>query len=691
MEGFLLLRETSTFGMKSYNKRWVCLSTNSFMVYTEQKGKLLEMLSIRFLKVKESSEIQTDFTVFSIVKSLKFRASSAAECQKWISMIQLQRENEGIERQKVMALRKANELKLSKNGDKSDPLSQLLGGSTFNSIEDELGLLFEIQARLAESLSREPPESNVRAHSEQLLLLSNEIKKSFQKTTHMFDEEKNNLIVVRNHLDSTIKSGDQSERTINRALVRLLDEKSNTHSVNESSGFFDPIQDYEELKRLRKSFLRLPEGSKYDPSENMETVNEKQGGLRFDSDYLYVKDSSIRELLQTNAAFLKFPVNPATPSSRESLPALRDPDQRPSLFKLLRSMVGRDLTRISMPCFLNEAASATHSGGNVLNYAKILEKANRCTEASRRALHVLSFLVTNVMDIRERNKKPFNPILGETYERVNENGRVIVEQVSHHPPINAMFFESDDAEYLASLEVSIKFSMSKGFELQVVNPINVYLKTHKEHYLFKMPSIKTKNVLSGRIYVVYEGLMQCTNTKTGEIAEVEFIPENGVKGVRFPMKGRVVSAEGETVFNLEGEYDKELRATSVLTGKTEVAAKLSTDRPANYEQQYFFDNFNINANHLTPEMLQKIPRTDARLRSDLRAYENGDWDLAESEKIRLEEKQRAQRKVFEAQGRKYKPIWFETDLTNEPPYRFKGEYWKCRETGQWPEEMLDIF
>ena len=45
-----------------------------------------------------------------------------------------------------------------------------------------------------------------------------------------------------------------------------------------------------------------------------------------------------------------------------------------------------------------------------------------------------------------RTKKPFNPLLGETFEYIDEkNGfRFISEQVSHHPPISAGIGESDN-------------------------------------------------------------------------------------------------------------------------------------------------------------------------------------------------------------------------------------------------------
>ena len=42
-----------------------------------------------------------------------------------------------------------------------------------------------------------------------------------------------------------------------------------------------------------------------------------------------------------------------------------------------------------------------------------------------------------------RNCKPFNPILGETYEFICPQFKYIGEQVSHHPPVSAAHAESD--------------------------------------------------------------------------------------------------------------------------------------------------------------------------------------------------------------------------------------------------------
>lgn len=52
----------------------------------------------------------------------------------------------------------------------------------------------------------------------------------------------------------------------------------------------------------------------------------------------------------------------------------------------------------------------------------------------------------------------------------------------------------------------------------------------------------------------------------------------------------------------------------------------------------------MNLNNLPEKMKAKLPRSDSRLRTDQRALENGDFDLATIEKHRLEEKQRYARK-----------------------------------------------
>ncbi len=66
----------------------------------------------------------------------------------------------------------------------------------------------------------------------------------------------------------------------------------------------------------------------------------------------------------------------------------------------------------------------------------------------------------------------------------------------------------------------------------------------------------------------------------------------------------------------------------------------------------------LQLNYLPNELLPNLAPTDSRLRPDQRALENGDFALATSEKLRLEEKQRAARKKMEAEKTHHKPKYF---------------------------------
>jgi oxysterol-binding protein-related protein 3/6/7 len=56
-------------------------------------------------------------------------------------------------------------------------------------------------------------------------------------------------------------------------------------------------------------------------------------------------------------------------------------------------------------------------------------------------------------------RKPFNPLLGETYECIREDKgfKFISEKVSHHPPIMACHAESENYVFYQQSHVKTKF------------------------------------------------------------------------------------------------------------------------------------------------------------------------------------------------------------------------------------------
>jgi len=108
---------------------------------------------------------------------------------------------------------------------------------------------------------------------------------------------------------------------------------------------------------------------------------------------------------------------------------------------------------------------------------------------------------------------------------------------------------------------------------------------------------------------------------------------------------------------------------------------------------YGFTSFAATLNEITENEDGFLPPTDSRLRPDQRALEHGDVDKAEATKARLEERQRARRKVLESHGQQWQPRFFEKVAEgDEETWRLKekGGYWERRVKGDW-SGVGDVF
>lgn len=124
---------------------------------------------------------------------------------------------------------------------------------------------------------------------------------------------------------------------------------------------------------------------------------------------------------------------------RKILPAPKDITTKVSLWKILKDAVGQDITRISVPVILNDPLSMLQKIAETMEYVSVLDKAFECKDPVLRHLYVTLFYMSQYPCTKGRLTKPFNPILGETYEYVDPKFRLLSEQVSHHPPVSAIY------------------------------------------------------------------------------------------------------------------------------------------------------------------------------------------------------------------------------------------------------------
>ncbi|XP_061399777.1 oxysterol-binding protein 1-like [Musca vetustissima] len=138
-----------------------------------------------------------------------------------------------------------------------------------------------------------------------------------------------------------------------------------------------------------------------------------------------------------------------------------------NLWSIMKNCIGKELSKIPMPVNFNEPLSMLQRLTEDYEYASILDLAARCTDECEQLAYLAAFTVSAYATTANRTGKPFNPLLGETYEcdRTDDLGwRCIAEQVSHHPPMAALHCEGRDWTCWQEFTMTSKF---RGKYLQV--------------------------------------------------------------------------------------------------------------------------------------------------------------------------------------------------------------------------------
>jgi hypothetical protein len=118
------------------------------------------------------------------------------------------------------------------------------------------------------------------------------------------------------------------------------------------------------------------------------------------------------------------------------LPELNDVNLTPSIiWKVIKDLIGKDMSRVEMPAFINESSSVLQRQSEFMFHMSALTEASQFGDSAKRMAWVASAIIQSFYQIVYRLKKPFNPLLAETYELVTSDFRFYSEMVSHHPPI----------------------------------------------------------------------------------------------------------------------------------------------------------------------------------------------------------------------------------------------------------------
>ncbi|VAH89312.1 unnamed protein product [Triticum turgidum subsp. durum] len=278
-------------------------------------------------------------------------------------------------------------------------------------------------------------------------------------------------------------------------------------------------------------------------------------------------------------------------------------EDRDSYWKMMNKYIGSDVTSlVTLPVIIFEPMSMLQKMAELMEYCDLLDKADECEDPHMRMVYASTWALSAYLAYH-RTWKPFNPILGETYEMVNHQGiTFIAEQVSHHPPMGAAHCENDHFTYDITSKLKTKF-LGNSVEVYPVGRTRVTLKKSGVVLELVPPLTKVNNLIFGRTWVDSFGEMVLTNLTTGD---------------------------------------------------------------------------KINSFDTAPK---KLLPSDSRLRPDRYALEKGDMSKSGAHKSRLEEQQRAEKKIRDTKGEQFTPKWFKMteDISPTPwgdleVYEYNGRY-----------------
>uniref|UniRef100_A0A8C4EKN1 Oxysterol-binding protein n=1 Tax=Dicentrarchus labrax TaxID=13489 RepID=A0A8C4EKN1_DICLA len=414
---------------------------------------------------------------------------------------------------------------------------------------------------------------------------------------------------------------------------------------------------------------------------------------------------------------------------RTSLPAPMFSRNDFSIWSILRNCIGMELSKITMPVIFNEPLSFLQRLTEYMEHTYLIHQAITSSDSIERMKCVAAFAVSAVASQWERTGKPFNPLLGETFELVRDDlgFRLISEQVSHHPPVSAFHAEGlkQDFVFHGSIYPKLKF-WGKSVEAEPKGIITLELPKYNEAYTWTNPTCCVHNIIVGQLWIEQYGNVEVINHRTGEKCCLNFKPCGLFGKELHKVEGYILDKSKKKMCALYGKWteclyvvdhaafeshkknDKKVaeERKSSKAGCSEGQEEVPTPaadtvqmipgsqllwriapRPPNSTQMYSFTSFAMQLNELHKEMEGAIPQTDCRLRPDIRAMENGDIDLASEEKKRLEEKQRATRKNRSKSDEEWKTRWFQQGQnphTSSQDWLFCGGYWD-RKYSQLPD------
>ncbi|XP_061058233.1 oxysterol-binding protein-related protein 5 isoform X5 [Eubalaena glacialis] len=330
---------------------------------------------------------------------------------------------------------------------------------------------------------------------------------------------------------------------------------------------------------------------------------------------------------------------------------------------------GMDLSRVVLPTFVLEPRSFLNKLSDYYYHADLLSRAALEEDAYSRIKLVLQWYLSGFYKKPKGIKKPYNPILGETFRccwfhpENHSHTFYIAEQVSHHPPVSAFHVSNRKDGFCISGSITAK-SRFYGNSLSALldGKATLTFLNRVEDYTLTMPYAHCKGILYGTMTMELGGRVTVECEKNNFQAELEFKlkPFFGGSTSINQVSGKITSGE-EVLARLTGHWDREVFIKEEGRGGAELFWNPSEEVRGQRLKR-----------HTVPLEEQTELESERLWQHVTRAISEGDQHKATQEKFALEEAQRQRARERQQNLVPWTPQLFHLDpATREWRYRYE--------------------
>jgi hypothetical protein len=310
------------------------------------------------------------------------------------------------------------------------------------------------------------------------------------------------------------------------------------------------------------------------------------------------------------------------------------------LWNLFKSMKpGADLTRFQLPPQFNLPKSQLQLYGESV-YCYSQDLLSNCVEGRTPAERFNAVVAWSISTTRPLivGKAPYNPILGETHHVSCGNLNVLLEQVSHHPPISALHATDEARKFeLNWWQRPVPRFYGRSIEATIHGKRELKLLELNETYEMNSPKLCLRFFPFPSAEWSGDVLIQCK--QSGLRATLCYRGKSllGFKGSSTRITGRIGHiAHGGDLYELQGNWDQIITVKEMITGKTSIL----------YDAKAVISNMKVPV----VQNAEGVASTESALvwSEVSESIMKGDWNKAREAKRCVEEKHRKEEGRWQA-------------------------------------------